>query len=527
MTTVSDRSSVASAEDVGVVRRPWWVVAAIAAVLVVGIGLRTYSRSALWLDEALTVNVARVPLGDLHAALKVDGAPPLYYVLLHAWMAVFGTGDVAVRSLSAVFSLGALVAVWFGARRFATADGEAGPASTAVAWIAVVLIAANPYAIRYATEARMYSLAMLLVALGYLAITRAFDRASLGRLACVALIVAGLLYTQYWAIYPLAVTALWLAWNARPRSPRSGAARRVLGAFVAGGLLFLPWVPTFLYQNAHTGTPWGEAVPPPTGLVYGLLDFGGSDHWEGWSLLLVFVPVVLLAVFGRALDRRRIELDVAGRPAPRRVALVVFGGLVLGLAVSLVSATAFQGRYAAVVFPLWILLVALGFWRFGDARVRRVLLAAVVLAGLAGGVRNVVEQRTQAQQVADAITARLEPGDLVVYCPDQVAPDTNRLLPAGTAGITFPSSAGPERIDWVDYADRVATADPDAFAKRVAQQAGADHNVFVVWSPGYLHYGGKCEVIISALRSIRPGQDVVAPDEELFERQGLVVFPAS
>ena len=56
----------------------------------------------MWLDEALSVNIARLPLGDLHDALKHDGAPPLYYVLLHVWTGVFGTGDVAVRSLSGV-----------------------------------------------------------------------------------------------------------------------------------------------------------------------------------------------------------------------------------------------------------------------------------------------------------------------------------------------------------------------------------------------------------------------------------------
>jgi uncharacterized membrane protein len=101
-----------------------------------------YTRSAMWLDEALSVNVARLPLSQLHAALKQDGAPPLYYVLLHFWTAVFGTSNVAVRSLSACFMTGTVVAIWFAARRFA---------GTKVAWIAAALTFASPYAIRYAT----------------------------------------------------------------------------------------------------------------------------------------------------------------------------------------------------------------------------------------------------------------------------------------------------------------------------------------------------------------------------------------
>ena len=60
-----------------------------------------FTGPLLWLDEALSVNIARLPLGDIPGALRHDGAPPLYYVLLHLWMRVFGTGDGAVRALAA------------------------------------------------------------------------------------------------------------------------------------------------------------------------------------------------------------------------------------------------------------------------------------------------------------------------------------------------------------------------------------------------------------------------------------------
>src|SRR5688572_17637228 len=80
----------------------------LAAVLAAGVALRLHSGSALWLDEALTVDIARGPLRDLPDALRHDGSPPLYYALLHLWMRVFGDGDVAVRSLSTVFSVATL-----------------------------------------------------------------------------------------------------------------------------------------------------------------------------------------------------------------------------------------------------------------------------------------------------------------------------------------------------------------------------------------------------------------------------------
>src|SRR5262249_35497235 len=133
------------------------------AIGLAGLFCYFYTRSDLWLDEALSVNIAKLPLGDLREALKQDGAPPLYYFLLHVWTSVFGTGDVAVRALSGLFMLGAVVTMWFVAKRIG---------GTILAWLVAMLMISSPYAAHYATEARMYSLMVLLVALGILAFQR-------------------------------------------------------------------------------------------------------------------------------------------------------------------------------------------------------------------------------------------------------------------------------------------------------------------------------------------------------------------
>src|SRR6478752_5318026 len=61
--------------------------------LVVGTVLRFTTMSSLWLDEALSVNISQLPLGEITDWLRHDGHPPLYYWLLHAWREVFGTSD--------------------------------------------------------------------------------------------------------------------------------------------------------------------------------------------------------------------------------------------------------------------------------------------------------------------------------------------------------------------------------------------------------------------------------------------------
>src|SRR5918995_7464213 len=90
-------------------RLPTWVAPAVlAGIVALGIVLRFVQRSPLWLDEALSVNIARLPVADLLDALRHDGHPPLYYLLLHGWMQVFGEGDVAVRALSGLIAVATL-----------------------------------------------------------------------------------------------------------------------------------------------------------------------------------------------------------------------------------------------------------------------------------------------------------------------------------------------------------------------------------------------------------------------------------
>ncbi|HMS71618.1 MAG TPA: hypothetical protein PKB03_01160, partial [Baekduia sp.] len=55
--------------------------------------LRTQALWAkFWIDEGLSVGIAHHPLTDIPTVLQKDGAPPLYYLLLHLWMDLIGGG---------------------------------------------------------------------------------------------------------------------------------------------------------------------------------------------------------------------------------------------------------------------------------------------------------------------------------------------------------------------------------------------------------------------------------------------------
>ena len=153
------------------------------------------------------------------------------------------------------------------------------------------------------------------------------------------------------------------------------------------------------------------------------------------------------------------------------------------------------------------------------------MLASVL--GVVGGVRNVVFRRTSADTVASLIAANGgRPGDVVAYCPDQLGPDVSRLLPDGYQQATFPDFGDPRFVDWVDYGERMAKADPEAFARELLARSGG-HTIWYVWMPGYRTLDKQCERVNDTLGNARPqNRQLMDPDKSTFERHVLWMHPA-
>ncbi|MGO9455978.1 MAG: glycosyltransferase family 39 protein [Acidimicrobiales bacterium] len=528
---------VAGTGPVEYLRGRWLRVAQVGLVVTVaaGVALRFWTSSAMWLDEALTVDIARLPLHEIPSYLRRDGAPPLYYVLLHFWMKVFGSSDLGVRSLSGALSVATLPVAWLAGRRFG---------GRPVAWVLLALLASAPFAVYYGTEARMYSLVMLETACGFVALGRVLERPRPGNLVALAVVVAALLYSQYWAVYLVGSLGLWLLWQAwRGREAWRSSARWAIVAVAGGVVLFLPWVPTFVYQARYTGTPW--AKPPNfaaiinavTGFTDNQATLTTAGSNQGRLLALGYFALVALALFGVARDNWHIDLDLRGRRRTRGLTFVVVCTLAAAITGGIVTGSAFSPRYAAVVFVPLLVLVAYGAFTMAHAGVRTAVVAVLVLAGLAGSVQNVYTQRSQAPQVASVLAAQAKPGDIVAFCPDQLGPGVYRLVGSdqtdrtGSHGrytmLTFPRGTGPAFVDWVDYKTVAESTGASGFADRLQQLAGHDHAVWLVHEMGYQGFGDKCTQVAGELAAL-PGYGarnwVAADPDKYYEPMDMTEF---
>ncbi|MEA2829208.1 MAG: mannosyltransferase [Actinomycetota bacterium] len=517
-------------------RRRWAAAVAIGLAVALGVVARFFTVSHLWLDEALTVNIARLPLGDMFRALRHDGSPPLFYLLLHGWMDMAGTGDVAARALPGLLAVASLPLMGLAGRRL-VGDGAmtltgtltgtlSGPPSARwVPWAGVLLLASSPFAIHYATEVRMYSLVVLLVLAGFLALDTVRRRPSWPAAVGLGLCTGLLLLTHYWAFFLVAAVAglLALRWA-------DAGVRRALLAMAVGSLLFVPWLPSFLEQMRTTGTPWG--TPPKPRTVFDIvLQFGAGLPDTALPLGLLLYALLALGLFGFVAGTGRTEpgivtLDLRGRPPGRMLAAVAGFTMAMAVVVGEVTRSAFAIRYAAVVFPLVLLLAALGSATLAGTWMGPVVLGLAVALGFATAIPNAAGDRTTAGRVAAALRAEARPGDVVAYCPDQLGPSVSRLLEhtSGLRQLTFPRATPPQLVDWVDY---LATnqADPAPFAHMLVDLAGPDATVWVVWAPNYRTFGTRCQGLLTDLRAIRPDERrVVKVSTNTSERPGLVQY---
>ncbi len=137
-------------------------------------------RYGFWFDELYTAEVGPLPLPRLVEALvRGEGtidylrdAPPSYnapyYAVVRLWLALtpFGPDEVGLRMLSLAAAVGAVAVFTRAVARLA--DRRTG-------LIAGLILAANPFVVAYAGEARGYALALLATALAALGLARWLD----------------------------------------------------------------------------------------------------------------------------------------------------------------------------------------------------------------------------------------------------------------------------------------------------------------------------------------------------------------
>jgi mannosyltransferase len=328
------------------------------------------TRKPFWFDECFSVEVARLSWHDFARLLWWREANmALYYVLLRSWLH-FGFSPFFIRSLSVLASLATLPAIfWLACKLF---DRRVGV-------IAVALLSCNAYSIRYAQEARSYSLFVLLATLSSGFFVYYLRKPTRRKGWGYVLMSAFAVYAHLYAL--LLVAAHWLSvrgWGGELESGERMAVSRGLGrAWIWIGLGALPLV-AFVTKTGAGPIRW---IPRP-----GFHDV--LDYWEhlagngGLPLLLLYAAACLAAILPlrEGLFRPAEAWDVW-----RCKFLLIW--LLFPVALTLLLSAArpvFLARYFIFCLPALIILAAAGLASLRKTWMMAVCLSAMLLLSLQG-----------------------------------------------------------------------------------------------------------------------------------------------
>ena len=121
-------------------------------------------------DDAFSIFYSQQSLTELYAKLSQEANPPLYFTLLHFWIKLFGVGVVAVKSLSAIFSIGSAAVIFMIAKRYMNLLG--------VLVVSILFVFSNLH-FDFSHEVRAFSLVFFLSSLSIYLFLRVIDCSSM------------------------------------------------------------------------------------------------------------------------------------------------------------------------------------------------------------------------------------------------------------------------------------------------------------------------------------------------------------
>ncbi len=297
------------------------------------------------LDEPFSIFHSQKSLPDLWEVFKNENNPPLHFILLHFWIKWFGTTAMAVRSLSLVFSVLTIPALFKLGKKITGTHGGI---------LLVGFFIFSNFHHYHAVEARVYSLFVCLfawIALDLYQVIFEQRKRSIWRLLIWN---TALLYSHYLAGFVIACEAVVLIYFYKHLIKKDW-----INLFISGALsvvLFIPGLRLWLmrYDAFAENTTW---VPDPHWTEL----YGNIVRFMNGKLTYLLIGILLIMLFFIRWNTLRNHWKMLITPKNQFVLLffiLTYGGMFL---VSILFKPVFLDRYllytSILVFLLYVVVV--------------------------------------------------------------------------------------------------------------------------------------------------------------------------
>jgi len=426
------------------VRSARWLTLAVCLMAGTALRLAYLASKPFWFDECFSVELVRIDWRNfLHLLWWREANMSLYYLLLRAWLGItpiYGQSEFFIRSLSVAIAVATLPAIYWIARLLY---------DRRVALITAALFSANAYSVRYAQEARSYSLFLLLatVSSGFLI---AWIRKPVRRnLACYVLASILAVYAHFYAL--LLVVAHWIVLRSfgrpdlGPGFDGTTLAAQMRHTWKIIGIAVLPLL-VFVAKTGAGPIRWISRPGP-----HDMLEF--FEHLSGsnsWPLLAIYALACIMALVQPGIKFwKRDQTWEAWRTRFLFVWLIFPVALTVLLSV---IRPVFLDRYMIFCLPPLLILAAAGLSRLRQSWMLAAALTLMLFLSLQGVSyiygHDFDSERDGSAAAANFILDHMQAGDGVIFhiAEARVPYEFFRSVRAGenTAIPAFSRSLGPE-----------------------------------------------------------------------------------
>ncbi len=335
------------------------------AILFLALLLRLINlNQSLWLDEAVQAITARGSFSSIFSEIVGDFHPPLYHFLMHFWVGIFGSSEIALRAPSVLFGLGA---VWF----IYLIGKTIGSNKTAL-WAAVFLTT-SPFNIYYSQEARMYAMACFLATASFYFLLKT-DKTKKNSFLYFLFTVL-LLYTDYYGFLVLLAQSIYFLIKRKFKF--------LLVAYCLLLITYSPWLPMLITQ-LKTGMAATLALPSWGKLV-------NLSFFKAIPLTLIKFTIGRITIFNKTLYatvggliillNTLLILKAYLKKKDSLVFLWFLVPLIVSWLVSLIVPN-FQPFRLLLILPSFYLLLVLGIESFKTKFWQRFLITLFLLINL-------------------------------------------------------------------------------------------------------------------------------------------------
>ncbi len=271
-----------------------------AVVIFAAISLATITRSSIWFDESFSAYLIRFNYFDIAHYTALDVHPPFYYWLLKSWGLVFGTSDLALRSMSVFFAALSIVIAYYLVRKLFS--------QRAALWT-LPLLTLMPFFVRYAQEARMYTLVTAIALAATYILTLAVEQKKLRWWIIYGIVISLGMWTHYFSALIWLAHWVWRLSQVYTPGIKIGVLRKrfftkqwLIAHAVAIGL-FAPWIPFLVFQVAVVQGMgfWIPPINPSTVPSYlsTILYYMTSNETSPWLTMALLLTIILWIIVTR------------------------------------------------------------------------------------------------------------------------------------------------------------------------------------------------------------------------------------